>query len=163
MSFKTLYFADVVCQHGFYSKTKLWCYDTTINVLNSPRIILFSNLDQRTMASTAGMYMSQTQAMMKGGTLSPPHEPVRKHKTGRFCVKVHTQIMDTRGEPRYSFKGYGPDADVIKTKTIAARDQRCRPEDCVTEPFITTLPICDVCDNRIEVFDVSRNSHYYIM
>jgi hypothetical protein len=82
---------------------------------------------------------------------------------GRFCVRVATDVRDARGATRYTFKGYGPDETVIKRKTIAARDKRRRAEDSVTEPLITTLAICDVCDDRIEVFDTAQDFHYYIM
>ena len=95
--------------------------------------------------------------------MAPPHEPSQKHRMGRFCVRVATDVRDARGATRYTFKGYGPDDYFINGKTIAARDKRRRSVDSVTEPLITTLAICDVCDDRIEVFDVVQDFHYYIL
>jgi hypothetical protein len=114
------------------------------------------------MASSSALAF-RAHVMSGGSAMAPPHEPLNKHKTGRFCVKVSTNILDSRGQSRYSFKGYGPDESEIKAKTTAARDKRCRPEDRVTEPLVTTLPICDECDDRIEVFDVSQDFHYHLM
>jgi hypothetical protein len=94
--------------------------------------------------------------------MAPPHKPSQKHKMGRFCVRVATEVRDTSGATRYTFKGYRPDENVIKRKTIAARDKRRRAEDGVTEPLITTLAVSDVCDDRIKVFDAVQDFHYYI-
>ena len=110
------------------------------------------------MASTFSL-----RALSNGATLTPPRAPPRKNTIGRFCVKVSTDVSDAHGRLRFVFKGYGPDEKIIKAKTIATRDTRCRADDVATEPLITTIPICDVCDNRVEVFDATADKHYFIL
>lgn len=97
-----------------------------------------------------------------GNTLSPPKHPTTKGKVGRFCVKVSTGIIGRDGTERMRFKGYGPEEEIILQRTVSARDRHARPDESVTEPLITTLCICDVCDNRIEVCDLRTSHHYYI-
>jgi hypothetical protein len=113
--------------------------------------------------ASAATFALRAHAMSLGSTMAPPHELSQKHKLGRFCVRVATDVRDARGAKRYTIKGCGPNEKVTKWKTIAARDKRRRAEDIVTEPLITTLATCDVCDDRIEVFDAVQDFHYYIM
>lgn len=98
-----------------------------------------------------------------GATLTPPRAPVQKHSLGRYCVKVTTNVLDKGGNTRFVLKGYGPDEDLIKEKTLRVRDMRCRQDDVGTDPLVTTVPICDVCDNRVEIFDVPADEHFFIM
>jgi hypothetical protein len=124
--------------------------------------IFLAGLHLYAMASAA-TFAFHAHAMSLGSTMAPPHEPSQTHKLGRFCVRVATDVRDARGATRYTFKGYGPNEKIIKIKTIAGRDKRRRAKDSVTEPLITPLAICDVCDDRIEVFNAVQNFHYYIM
>lgn len=96
-------------------------------------------------------------------TLMPPTTPANKHKLGRFCVRVATSIIDNNGLKRMAFKGYGPEKATILDKTIKARDKHKRPDESSTEPLVTTIEICDVCDNRIEVHNIRDNNHYYLL
>lgn len=102
-------------------------------------------------------------ASLYSGTMTPPMIPQPRQKIGRFCVKVTTDIIDANGLKRMSFKGYGPDEDVILKKTVQARDKHKNVDDSVTEPFITTIGICDLCDNRIEVHNIKSRSFYHLL
>lgn len=108
--------------------------------------------------------MVSTATMMKlgGGTIAPPKTPERMNRLGKYCVKVSTDIISSTGDRLMTFKGYGFEEAVILQKTISTRNKHCRPTDNPTEPVITTLPVCDVCDNRIEVYKVKDDHHYYI-
>jgi hypothetical protein len=76
---------------------------------------------------------------MQSGTICPPHIRKQQKGLGRFCVKISMDVIDANGMRRMTFKGYGPEKDVIVKRTLAAQDKHKREEDCVTDPFITTI------------------------
>lgn len=110
-----------------------------------------------TMASVVRVFAAHS------GTIAPPIAPRQRHLIGRFCVRVSTDVIDGNGLRRMTFKGYGPDKDVIVKKTTAARDKHMQDDDWVTDPLITTIGVCDMCDNRVEVYDIKSKSCYHLL
>lgn len=85
---------------------------------------------------------------MQSGTICPPHIPKQQKGLGRFCVKISTDIIDANGMRR------------LQTQ---AREKHRRVDETATEPLITTIEICDVCDGRIEVHNVRENIFYHLL
>lgn len=89
--------------------------------------------------------------------------PSNKGELGPSCVRISTDVLAPNGARRFIIKGYGRDEERILVKMLTVRATRMRPEDWRPDPTVSILHTCDLCDDRVEVYDVSADVFHHIL